>query len=278
AEAYPAFNLYLQESASIVRRLLWETPPDPSSLNWKNVKETAALAWKYRRVAGKMYRIVDLLTQSVADYLDRWFESDVLKGVLAYYASIGTFAGPRSPGTAYVLLHHLMGEHEGAGGWGFVRGGMGAISEAIAASAREKGALIRTDAEVDRILVAGGAVSGVALKSGEVVQAPVVASNANAKHTFLNLLDASALPTEFLEEIRSYRPLSSAFKINIATDAPPSYRAAANSRLRGVYPSYVHIGPTIDYLERAFDDAKYGRWSNRPFITPVVPTIVDDSL
>jgi phytoene dehydrogenase-like protein len=278
AEAYPVFNRYLQESASIVRQLLWETPPDPSSTRLKDMKNTAALIWKYRRAAGKMYRIADLLTQSVSDYLDRWFESPELKGVLAYYSSIGTFAGPRSPGTAYVLLHHLMGEHQGAGGWGFVRGGMGAITQAIAASAREKGAEIRTSAEIERILVRNGAASGVALKSGEEIEAKLLVSNANAKHTFLKLVDEAELPPEFLAEIRSYRTLSSAFKINLAVEEPPAYKAADPERLGNAYPSYVHLGHSIDYLEKAYDDAKYGRWSERPFVTPVVPTIVDDTL
>ena len=149
AEAYPEFDRYLRESTNVVRRLLYETPVDPSKRDWKSFKDTAALLWRYRDVAGKMYRIADLMTQSVYDYLGRWFENDTIKAVLAYYASIGTFAGPKSPGTAYVLMHHVMGEHEGAGGWGFVRGGMGAISEAIASAARHAGAEIRVDADVD---------------------------------------------------------------------------------------------------------------------------------
>ena len=277
AEAFPAFNRYIQELAAIVRQLLWETPVDPSSRRWKDIRETAALVWKYRRVAGKMYRIIDLVTQSVSDYLDRWFESDVIKGVLCYYSSIGTFAGPRTPGTAYVLLHHIMGEHEGAGGWGFVRGGMGAISRAIAAAATERGAVIRTEAEIDRIQLANGAATGVVLKSGEAVEAKLVVSNADAKRTFLKLVGEAALPPEFVAEVKAFRTFSAAFKINLAVDAPPAYTAFRKDI--GIdYPSYVHIGHSVEYLEKAYDDAKYGRWSERPFITPVVPTIVDDTL
>jgi phytoene dehydrogenase-like protein len=134
AEIYPEFNRYLLEATQVVRRLLYETPVDPSRRDWRSFKETASLLWRYRKVGRQMYRIVDLLTQSVYDYLSRWFENDTIKAVLAYYASIGTFAGPKSPATAYVLMHHVMGEHAGAGGWGFIRGGMGAISDSIHAS------------------------------------------------------------------------------------------------------------------------------------------------
>ena len=136
AEAYPAFDAYLQESLKVVRPLLFQTPVDPTSADWAHLKETARLAWEYRKIGSQFYRIVDLLTQSADDYLSQWFESDIVKAVFAYYASIGTFAGPKTPGSAYVLLHHLMGEHEGAGGWGFIRGGMGAITQAIAAVRR----------------------------------------------------------------------------------------------------------------------------------------------
>ena len=134
AEAYPAFDAYLQESLKIVRPLLFQTPVDPTRADWSHLKETAKLAWEYRKIGTQFYRIVDLLTQSADDYLSQWFESDIIKSVFAYYASIGTFAGPKTPGSAYVLLHHLMGEHEGAGGWGFIKGGMGTITKAIAQS------------------------------------------------------------------------------------------------------------------------------------------------
>ncbi len=278
AEAYPLFDAHLHDAAKIVRALLWETPPNPSSRRLKDLKNMAALLWRFRNVGGKLFRFVDLMTQSVSDYLDRWFESPEIKAVLAYYSSIGTFLGPKSPGTAYVLLHHVMGEHEGAGGWGFVHGGMGAISQAIAGSAREKGVVMRTGAEIDHILVEGGRATGVRLKSGEEICAQIVASNANAKATFLNLVDAAHLPPEFISEVKSFRTVSSAFKINLAVEEPPRYTAFDKAKIGIGYPTYVHIGPSVDYLERAYDEAKYGRPSARPFITSVVPTIVDTSL
>jgi phytoene dehydrogenase-like protein len=278
AEIYPQFNQYLLDATSVVRRLLYETPVDPSRRDWKSFKDTASLLWRYRDVAGQMYRIVDLLSQSVYDYLGRWFESDVVKTVLAYYASIGTFAGPKSPGTAYVLMHHVMGEHSGAGGWGFVRGGMGAISNAIAESGKRFGLAIRTSAPVAQVKVAGGAATGIVLASGEEIDAKLVVSNASCKMLFLKLVDRAALPAEFVAEIESYRTFSTAFKINVACEAPPRYKSFDKAKAGFDYPTYVHLGPSIEYLERAYDDAKHGTYSARPFITPVVPTIVDDTL
>src|SRR5579885_1413852 len=138
AAIYPEFDRYLMESVKVMRRLLLETPPDPSCRDWRSFKETAKFLWRYRRVCGKLFRFVDLLTMRADDYLSEWFERTEIKALLAYYSSIGTFAGPKSPGSAYVIMHHVMGEHAGAGGWGFVRGGMGAISTAIARSGTEK--------------------------------------------------------------------------------------------------------------------------------------------
>jgi phytoene dehydrogenase-like protein len=218
------------------------------------------------------------MTQSISDFLDQYFESDQLKAVLAYYGSIGTFAGPKTPGTAYVLLHHLMGEHEGAGGWGFIRGGMGGISQAIARSAERHGAEVRIAAEVARVTVRGGRATGVVLASGEELSAKLVVSNADPKRTFLGMVDARELPPEFVDEIRSYRTYSTAFKINLALEEAPRYTAFDAAAIGSAYPTYVHIGPSMEYLERAYDDAKYGRPSARPFMSPVVPTIVDPEL
>lgn len=278
AEIYPAFDQYLREATDIVRRLLYETPVDPTRRDWKGLKATASLVWRYRKVAGRMYRIADLMTQSVYDFLSRWFENDTIKAVLSYYASIGTFAGPKSPGTAYVLMHHLMGEHAGAGGWGFIRGGMGAISNAIATSGKRFGLEIRTEAPVERVLVEGGRAAGVVLKGGEEVRGKIVVSNADAKTLYLKLVERKELPGEFLRDIETYRTFSTAFKINVACERPPQYKAFDRAKAGFDYPTYVHLGPSIEYMERAFDDAKYGNYSRRPFITPVAPTIVDDTL
>jgi phytoene dehydrogenase-like protein len=218
------------------------------------------------------------MTMSAYDYLSRWFESDVIKAVFAYYASIGTYAGPKSPGSAYVIMHHLMGEHEGAGGWGFVRGGMGSISQAIGRAGARHGLETRTNAEVARVLLSDRQASGVVTAGGEEIRARAVACNANCKVLFEQLLPADALPPEFLDEIRSFRTFSTAFKINAACEAPPRYTAFDRAKAGFEYPAYVHIGPDIDYLERAYDDAKHGWYSSQPFVTPVVPTTVDDTI
>jgi phytoene dehydrogenase-like protein len=277
AATYPEFDRYLTESVAIVRKLLLETPPDPSCRDWKSFKETAGFLWKYRRIGGKLYRLIDIMTMSADAYLSEWFERTEIRALLAYYSGIGTFVGPKSPGSAYVIMHHLMGEHAGAGGWGFVRG-MGAISKAIAASGREKGLTIRTEAEVAAIDTAGGRTTGVSLADGTRIEAKVVASNVSARLTFLKFLPRDALPAEFVRDVEAYRTYSGAFKINIACERLPQYTAFDAEACGFPYPTYAHIGPTIDYLERAYDDAKYGDWSRDPFITPVAPSFVDDTV
>ncbi|HTZ79863.1 MAG TPA: NAD(P)/FAD-dependent oxidoreductase [Stellaceae bacterium] len=278
AEIYPAFDAYLQEATAIVRKLLFETPIDPTKRDWKTFKEGAAFLWRYRHVGRKAYRIVDLLTQSAYDYLSEWFESDIIKAILAYYASIGTFAGPKSPGSAYVIMHHIMGEHAGAGGWGFIRGGMGSITQAIAASGRRFGLEVLTDAPVAEVKIVNGRATGVRLQDGREFSAKAVIANASAKVLFQKLISPSLLPAEFNADIERFRTFSTAFKMNVAAEAPPRYRAFDKAKAGFDYPTYVHIGPDIDYLERAYDDAKYGWYSSKPFVTPVVPTIVDDTL
>jgi len=278
AEVYPAFDAYLREATTIVRKLLFETPIDPTRRNWKSFKETAAFLWRQRKVGRNAYRIVDLLTQSAYEYLSSWFESDIVKAVLAYYASIGTFAGPKSPGSAYVIMHHIMGEHAGAGGWGFIRGGMGSITQSIAASGRRFGLEILTDAPVAEINVINGRATGVRTADGRTFAGRLVVSNADCKTLFQKLVSPSHLPSDFLADIARFRTFSTAFKINIAADAPPAYKAFDKAKAKFDYPTYVHLAPDIDYLERAFDDAKYGWYSTKPFVTPVVPTIVDDTL
>jgi phytoene dehydrogenase-like protein len=278
AEIYPQFNDYLQESANLVRQLLFETPVDPVQRNWGSFKRSASLLWRYRTIGDRAYRMVDLLTQSAYDYLSAWFEHDTIKTVLAYYASIGTFAGPKSPGTAYVIMHHLMGENAGAAGWGFVRGGMGAITAAIARSGGRFGLEVMTGTPVAEVMVSAGHATGVRTSDGREFRARAVVCNAAAPVLFKKLVASEHLPPELLREIDTYRTFSTAFKMNIAAHEPPRYRAFDPVRQQFAYPTYVHLAPGIDYLERAYDEAKYGWYSSKPFLTPVVPTIVDDSL
>ena len=201
-----------------------------------------------------------------------------MKAVLAYYSGIGTFVGPKSPGSAYVIMHHVMGEHAGAGGWGFIEGGMGAISNSIAAAGCAKGLEIRTDAEVASIDTNNGRATGVTLADGTRIEADTIASNVSAKLTFLKFLPRETLPAEFVRDLEGYRTYSTAFKINIACERLPAYASFDPEKCGFAYPTYTHIGPTIEYLERAYDDAKYGAWSRDPFITPVTPTFVDRTI
>ena len=182
------------------------------------------------------------------DFLSRWFEHSITRAVLGYYCSIGTFAGPKTPGSAYVVMHHIMGEHEGAGGWGFIRGGMGAISEAIAEAGRRHGMQVRTNAEVVKVEVVDGRVSKVVTIDGEEYSARAVVSNASCKVLFERLVEPAHLPVAFLKRIRDYRTFSTAFKINVAMNAPPRYAAFDAEKCGFPAPNYVHIGPDIEYL------------------------------
>jgi len=277
-EIYPEFDTWLGEAAAIMRKLLLETPVDPTRRDLRGMRQTFGLLWKYRKIGKRFYRLVDLMTMSADDLLSRWFESSITRAALGYYSSIGTFAGPKTPGSAYVLLHHLMGEHEGAGGWGFIRGGMGAISDAIAASGCRYGMEILTDAEVTAVEVSDGCISRVVTSNGKDYRARAVASNVSCKVLFEQLVDPAHLPQDFLKHIQNFRTFSTAFKINVAAEAPPRFAAfdAANAGFE--LPNYIHIGPTVEYLQAAYDDACDGRYSARPFITAVVPTTVDDTL
>ncbi len=220
-----------------------------------------------------------IFTQSVAEFLDAWFESEELKVTLATDGVIGTNGGPRSPGTAYVLLHHVMGKVDGHRGlWGFVRGGMGAVSEAIAGAARAASATIRTSAPVERVLLKNGQATGVVLAGGEEILARAVISNADPKRTFLGLVGEADLDPEFAEAIRQMQMKGCSMKINLALDGLPSFRALPSNGLAPHHKTTMHICPSIDYVEHAWDDAKYGRPSDRPLIEMTIPTTYDDSL
>jgi phytoene dehydrogenase-like protein len=278
AKIYPEFDARLNKVAKAFRRLLWLTPPTLSPLSLRSASDLWALARELRLCGDVIYDLIDIMTMSVKDYVDDWFGCDQIKTVLSYYSGIGNFAGPMSQGTAYVLLHHLMGEGAGAGGWGFIEGGMGSVSRALAAAARERGVEIRTAAPVRQILVDRGVTRGVKLEGGEVIEAPIVVSGANAKTTFLDLVPEAELPAEFLRHIRTFRTKSSSFRINLVLRGLPTYPAFDVTASGLSHPPYMHVAPSIDYLERAYDDAKYGDFSRRPYFTIVVPSLKDPTL
>jgi phytoene dehydrogenase-like protein len=283
AEAYDEFGKEMVQMCRFVKPLLAMTPPDPTSLNPAGLRKFAFLARRFQALpAEEKYNLVQLMTMSAADFLDQWFETDVLKATMSASGIIGTFLGVRSPGTAYVLLHHYMGEIDGAfRAWGFSRGGTGAISNAIGDAAREAGAEIRMEAPVTKILTRNGRATGVVLESGEEIHAKIVSSSVDPNLTFLKMLDAKDLPAEFLEEVRRYKYRGSSGKVNLALDALPEFISApkqngssSNHHLRGA----ISISPSVDYMERAYDQAKYGEFSHRPYIDMVIPSLTDTSL
>jgi phytoene dehydrogenase-like protein len=280
AEAYDEFGKEMLQMCRFVKPLLAMTPPDPTSLHPAGLRKLGFLARRFQALpAEEKYNLVQLMTMSAADFLDQWFETDVLKATMSASGIIGTFLGVRSPGTAYVLLHHYMGEIDGAfRAWGFSRGGTGAISNAIADAAREAGAEIRTEAPVAKILTRNGRAIGVVLESGEEIAAKIVSSSVDPNLTFLKFLDARELPSEFLEEVRRYKYRGSSGKVNLALDALPEFTClpsnGSNHHLRGA----ISISPSVEYMERAYDQAKYGEFSHRPYIDMVIPSLTDTSI
>ena len=278
AEAYDEFSKMMTPMCRFVKPILSMIPPDPTTLNPKDLSQLYFLLNRFRELSSdERYTLVQLMTMSSADFLDQWFETDVLKATMSASGIIGTFLGIRSPGTAYVLLHHYMGEIDGAfRSWGFSRGGTGAISNAIAAAAREAGVEIRTKAPVGKILVKNGRVCGVALQSGEELSASVVSSSVDPHLTFEKFLEPSELPGDFLEGVRRYKFRGSSGKVNLALDALPNFKCfpGSGAHLRGA----ISISPSMDYMERAYDDAKYGHYSRRPYIDMVIPSLTDPSV
>ncbi|HKN46767.1 MAG TPA: NAD(P)/FAD-dependent oxidoreductase [Candidatus Polarisedimenticolia bacterium] len=280
AGAYEEYERTLNRLAEFVEPLLLMTPPDPTSSRPRDLIGLLRAARLARGLKKDLYSEVEILVGSARDFLDSWFESEELKALLCGQAVIGTFAGPRTPGTAYVLFHHVMGEGDGMRGcWGVVRGGMGRISECIAAAARERGAVIRCGAPVERILVENGRAAGVVLAGGEEVRARAVVSNADPNVTFLKLLDPkSDLPPEFVREVKRFRISGSSVKVNYALSELPDFTALPGKKPGPQHRGTIDICPTLDYMERAYDEAKYGRWSSEPFLEAVIPTTYDDSI
>ena len=220
---------------------------------------------------------IQLMTMSAADFLDQWFETEPLKATMSASGIIGTFQGPRSPGTAYVLLHHYMGEIDGAfRAWGVPRGGTGSVAYAIANSALSLGVEIRTEAGVSHIKTAGGRTTGVVLESGEEIEADVVMSSLDSRQTFINLLDEHDLDPSFRDEVMRYKYRGSSGKVNLALNGLPELacKPGVGPWLRGA----ISFSPSLDYMERAYDDAKYGRPSARPYIDCIMPTLVDPTM
>jgi len=278
AEAYDEYGKAMVEMARFVKPIMSMVPPDPFAPDIEGLRGMAHMYKRFRALStADRHNLLQLMTVSAVDLLDRWFETDVLKATMSASGIIGTFLGVRSPGTAYVLLHHYMGEIDGAfRAWGFSRGGTGAISLAIAAAAREAGAEVRSLAGVERIVVRDGRATGVVLEGGEEIEARVVASSLDPHRTFLRLLEPRTLPDDFVEEVRRYKLRGSSGKVNMALDGLPDFTAmpGAGAHLRGA----ISISPSVEYMERAYDQAKYGQYSRRPYMDIVIPSLTDPSI
>ena len=279
AERYPRYEAMLERVADVIEPTLTMSPPDLLRPRLRDLRTLLALGRSFRRLGTGAGEAMEILTGPARTILDRWFESEELKATLATDAIIGAMASPSMPGTAYVLFHHVMGETDGKRGvWGYVRGGMGGLTQALAAAARERGAEIRCEAEVARVLVRDGAAVGVALASGEEYLAPIVASNADARVTFLRLLEPRTLPEDFVAAVERISYESASLKINVALSELPSFRALPGTAPGLQHRGTIHICPDQDYIERAFDDAKYGRPSARPVLECTIPSVVDPSV
>ena len=284
ARRYPDYEAFLERVARFVEPWLLRTPPDLVRRRWGDVLALGRLGLSAMRLRpSDLAQALRMMTQSATDFLDGWFESAELKSSLATDGVIGARGGPSTPGTAYVLFHHCMGQAAGKRGlWGFVRGGMGQIAGALADSARRFGAEIRTHAEVAQVLLRDSRACGVVVAGGEEIHARVVASNADPKRTFLKMVPADALPAEFVREVHGIRMDGVAMKINLATDGLPQFRAAPGTgRTGGIGPEHratIHIGPSIEYIDQAWQDAREGRPSAHPFAELTIPTVYDPSL
>jgi phytoene dehydrogenase-like protein len=278
AEAYEEYSRLMFEMARFVKPILSMAPPDPGRIDPREWLPVARVARAFNELSLEQRAVfIQLMTMSAADFLDQWFETDPLKATMSASGIIGTFQGIRSPGTAYVLLHHYMGEIDGVlRAWGIPRGGTGAVSESIANAARSLGVEIRTETPVAQLLTRGDEVTGVVTTSGEEVIGRVTLSSLDPRQTFVRLVQPGVLDKSFLEEVERYRYRGSSGKVNLALDGLPEFMClpGTGDHLRGA----ISFSPGIDYMERAYDDAKNGRFSRRPYIDMIIPTLVDPSM
>jgi len=278
AEAYREYGYAMYQMAKAVKYILGIRPPNPASLNPRELLALFKLARHFINIDEKhLYTLIKLMTMSSADFLEEWFETDPLIATLSASGIIGTFLGPRSPGSAYVLLHHYMGEIDGVfRAWGFAKGGTGGVAEAIASAARELGAELRTDARVARVLIRGGRARGVVLENGDEFLAKVVISSLDPKLTFLKLVDPEELPEDLVHSVRQFETQGSSGKVNLALDAAPDFTCLPGDgpHLRGAFS----ISPSLEYIERAYDQAKYGQFSEHPYIDVIIPSMIDPNM
>ena len=284
AGRYAAFNRELDMAADVLRDLALRAPPNlASGFTLRRLGElirTGALANRLRRLRPEQVRILfDLATKSAGEFLDNWFETDLLKAMHGSDAVVGNYASPYAPGTAYVLLHHAFGEVNGRKrSWGHALGGMGAITQAMARAAQTLGVAIETDAPVAEIVVERDRACGVVLGDGRVIRGRAVAANVNPRLLYTGLMPGGALPAEFLARMRRWRCESGTFRMNLALSRLPSFAALPTSKGTDHLTSGIILGPSLGYMERAFHDARRDGWSREPIIEMLIPSTLDDSL
>jgi phytoene dehydrogenase-like protein len=278
ADAYDAFHHDVNKVLQAIKPLMDQVPPDIFSDDPEELIRLASIGHRFRKLDRKvLHDAVRLLTGSAADFLDDYFESDILKGYLASTSIIGTKVGPYSQGSGLVLLYHLLGEHDGEfGAWSFHKGGNGGVTQVMARAARAFGAEIRLESPVERVITKNGRATGVALADGTEYAAPVVVSALDPRRTFLELLDPRELPPDLVDTIRRFRFQGTSAKVNFALDGYPRYPALGDRTDQ--YRGFTNIGPSMEYLERAFDDAKYGWYSKRPYLDCAIQSAVDPDM
>ena len=277
----PRWDAWLGGLAEVLRPLLLTVPPNLGSLRPRDLKETLRLAWRHRNLDVRTIAdVTRLMTMSIADLLDDWFESPQVKGALAVNGVIGTWAGPYEPGTAYVMAHHSIGDVGDGhlGNWGFQEGGMGAVADTIAKAAREAGAEIRTDAKVSRVLIKNGRAAGVELENGQRLSAKVLVSSVHPRIAFLDHVGRENLPDDFVKDIEHWKTRSGVVKINLALAELPDFTADPGTNLQEHHTGSVEMAPYMPYIERAFAEAREGKPATRPFSDGVIPTAFDTTL
>lgn len=290
AEAYPDYNRLLERVAAALEPIFSSTAPDPLPLpsEWRSIgigkklRDGGKLLGLYQAMASlgaDLPDAVELLTAAARPILERWFEAEVLRATLATDGIIGAFASPSYPGTAYVLLHHVMGEAGGSRGvWGYVQGGMGGLASALEGACHDLNVDIRRDSPIKRILVNNGRAAGVVLEDDSILEAPVVASSVDSHLTFERFLAPEELPPEFRRAVAKIDYASASAKINVALSELPNFTCVPGTSVQPHHRGTIHLCPTLDFIERAFDDAKYGQPSKEPVLEITLPSSVDNTL
>jgi len=278
ADMYKVYRADTMRQCRFIRDFLLSTAPDPTSFKPRDLLELLHIGGKFWEMGeDRMYETIRFWTMSVAEYLEEYFETEVIRVAKSGSGIIGTALGVHSPGTAYVLLHHYMGDVDGnVGSWGFARGGMGSVSKAIAGAFQAAGGELRTEAGVEKIIVRNGQAAGVGLENGDEIEAPLVVSAMDVKRTFLTCMDRSDLPERFVKRIENFKIRGSSGKLNIALDGLPTFPALPKGST--LMHSDMHFIDTMDRMERAYDDWKAGTWSKDPYIDMLIPTLNDPTM